>query len=141
MIKKQLLAITTLALLTLACSSDDDPRDNYPKKKDILFSVTSSDTNRFSRITFQIIGNGVEITNSSYSESHLPLIKEYLNQSIPFLTSLAITYNDNSGGEIGVPFEPYNIEFKIRVDAETVAEKEITINESGTIDSVEFTFN
>ncbi|GMN08373.1 hypothetical protein MTsPCn9_09920 [Croceitalea sp. MTPC9] len=141
MIKKQFLAITILALLTLSCSSDDDPRDNYPKKKDISFSVTSSDTDRLSRVTIKIIGNGVEISNSSYSQSHLPLTREYLKQSIPFQTLLGITYEDNSGGEIGVPFEPYNIKFIIKVDSETVAEKEITINGPGTVDSVEFTFN
>ena len=63
-----------------------------------------------------------------------------MNQTITFSTVLNITYRDNSGGEVGVLFDPYTINLNIRADSETMVEKEITITESGTTDSVLFTF-
>ncbi len=79
-IKKQLLAVITLVFLTISCSSDDDPRDNYPQNRDITFSITSSDNNRLSEIKYTIEGNGINILESSYSDSHLPKTKSYLSQ-------------------------------------------------------------
>ena len=139
MIKKQLLAVITL-LLIISCKSDDDPRDNYPQSKNISFSATSSDNNRQSVITHGIQGEGIDISAFSSSELHLPFTKDYLNQTIAFSTALSITYRDNSGGEVGVPFDPYTIKLNISADSETIVEKEITITESGTTDSVLFTF-
>tara|TARA_R110002049_G_scaffold248583_3_gene423060 strand:+ start:161 stop:586 length:426 start_codon:yes stop_codon:yes gene_type:complete len=140
MFKKKLLAIITFVFLIISCSSDDDPRDNYPQIKNISFSVTSSDNNRLSDITFTIQGEGIDISDFSSSESHLPITRSYLNQSIAFLTTLDITYRDNSGGEIGVPFIPYTIKLKVSADSETLVEKEVIITESGTTDFVFFTF-
>ncbi|WP_117884141.1 hypothetical protein [Aureibaculum luteum] len=140
MIKKRLLAIITLVCLTISCSSDDDPRDNYPQNKDITFSITSSDDNRLSEIEYTIEGDGVNILEASYSESHLPNAKSYLSQSIPYSTSLGIHYKDNSGGGVGIPFNPYVIKLEIKVDSKVVAEKETTINESGTVEFLNFIF-
>tara|TARA_A100000171_G_scaffold44571_1_gene47515 strand:- start:9130 stop:9555 length:426 start_codon:yes stop_codon:yes gene_type:complete len=140
MFKQQLLSILTILILFSSCSSDDDPRDNYPQTRDITMSVSSSDNERMSDITFSIDGTGIEVSDFSSSDSHLPLSKDYLNKTIPYFTVLNITYRDNSGGAVGVPFEPYNITLQIRVDAEIKAEKEITITESGTVDYIEFIF-
>lgn len=140
MLKNQLLLVFTLVLLTISCSSDDDPREDYPQSKDISFSVTSSDNSRQSDITLAIQGQGIDISNFSHGESHLPFTKHYLNQTIAYSTSLYITYRDISGGEVGIPFDPYTIKLKIGADSETLVEKEITITESGTTDSVLFTF-
>lgn len=140
MIKKQLLAVITLLVL-ISCSSDDDPRDNYPQSKNISFSVTSSDNNRQSVITLDMQGEDIDISAFSSSESHLPFTKDYLNQTIAFSTTLNITYRDNSSGEVGVPFEPYTIKLSIRSDSETIVEKEITITESGTTDSALYFFD
>jgi hypothetical protein len=141
MIKKQLLAVITLVFLTISCSSDDDPRDNYPQNRDITFSITSSDNNRLSEIEFNIEGDGIKKSESSYSESHLPKTQSYLSQSIPYSTLLWIHYKDNSKIEnIGTPFSPYTIKLEIKVDTEIVAEKEIIINERGAVDSLGFTF-
>lgn len=141
MLKKSLLLVITLGLLIISCSSDPDPRDNYPQNLDITFSVSSSDNDRLSDITFNIEGEGISISDFSSSASHLPINKDYLNKSIPYFTTLGITYRDNSGGEVGIPFEPYNIVLIIRVDSEIKAEKEITITESGTTDFVIFKFD
>ncbi|MCK0158233.1 hypothetical protein MWU65_13645 [Cellulophaga sp. F20128] len=141
MFKKQLLLVVTVVFLTVSCGPDDDPRDNYPQNKDISFVITSSDNNRQSDITLAIQGKGIDVSDFSSGESHLPFTKDYLNQKIAFLTTLDITYRDNSGGEVGVSFEPYNIKLKISADSETLTEKEITITESGTTDFVDFTFN
>lgn len=140
MFKKQLLSILTIFILFSSCTSDDDPRDNYPQTRDISMSVSSTDDERMSDITFSIHGSGIEISDFSSSDSHLPFSRNYRNKTIPFFTKLNITYRDNSGGAVGVPFEPYNITLQIRVDSEIKAEKEITITESGTVDYVEFTF-
>ena len=140
MIKKQLLAVITLLVL-LSCSSDDDPRDNYPQSKNISFSVTSSDNNRQSVITLDMQGEDIDISAFSSSESHLPFTKDYLNQTITFSTILNITYRDNSGGEVGVPFEPYTIKLSISANSETIVEKEITITESGTTDTALYFFD
>jgi hypothetical protein len=142
MLKKQLLAVITLVLLTISCSSDDDPRDNYPQNRDITFSVTSSDNNRLSEIEYKIEGDGITILESSYSESHLPKTKSYLSQSIPYATLLWINYKDNSKIEnIGIPFSPYTIKLEIKIDTEIVAEKETTIIERGTVEYLDFTFD
>lgn len=139
MLKKQLLLVVTVVFLTISCASDDDSRDNYPQNKNISFTVTSSDNNRQSDITLAIQGKGIDVSDFSSSESHLPFTKDYLNQTMAFLTTLDITYRDNSGG--GVPFEPYTIKLKISTDSEALTEKEITITKSGTTDFVDFTFN
>jgi hypothetical protein len=141
MIKKQLLAVITLVFLTISCSSDDNPRDNYPQNRDITFSITSSDNNRLSEIEYTIEGDGINILESSYSESHLPKTKSYLSQLIPYSTILGIHYRDNSGGEVGIPFNPYTIMVEIKVDSKIVAEKETTINESGTVEFLNFIFD
>lgn len=140
LIKKQLLAVIALVLL-ISCSSDDDPRDNYPQSKNISFSATSSDNNRQSVITLDIQGAGIDISAFSSSESHLPFNKDYLNQTIAFSTRLNITYRDNSGGQVGVPFEPYTIKLSITADSETIVEKEILITESGITDSALYFFD
>lgn len=141
MIKKKLFAVYTIVLLIISCSSDDDPRDNYPQIRDIVFSVTSSDNTRMSDITFTIQSNAIDISEFSSSESHLPKTNSYLKQSIPFQTTLDISFRDNSGGKIGVPFEPYTINLKISADLETLAEKEVLIQESGATEFVFFTYN
>tara|TARA_R110000796_G_scaffold185330_2_gene302109 strand:- start:198832 stop:199257 length:426 start_codon:yes stop_codon:yes gene_type:complete len=140
MFKRQLLSILTIFILFSSCTSDDDPRDNYPQNRDISMSVSSTDDERMSDITFSINGSGIEISDFSSSDSHLPFSRNYINKTIPFLTLLNITYRDNSGGPVGAPFEPYKITLKIRVDSETKAEKEVTITESGTVDYIEFSF-
>tara|TARA_R110002051_G_scaffold290773_1_gene354393 strand:+ start:26381 stop:26803 length:423 start_codon:yes stop_codon:yes gene_type:complete len=140
MFKKKVLAVIVLVIV-ISCSSDDDPRDNYPQNKNISFSVTSSDNNKQSDISLEIQGEGVNISDFSSSESHLPFTKDYFNQRITFSTIFNITYRDNSGGEVGVPFEPYTIKLSIRSDSETIVEKEITITESGATDSVRYSFD
>lgn len=138
---KRLLLVFTLLVFIMSCSPYDDPRDNYPQRHDITFLVTSSDENRLSDITFTIQGNGIDVSTFSSSDSHLPLAEDYFNQKIPYFTSLGISYRDNSGGEVGVPFESYDIRLIIKVDAETRAEKEVTITESGFTDFLIFTFD
>jgi hypothetical protein len=140
-IKKQLLVVMVLLFLTISCSSDEDSRDNYPQNKDITFSITSSDNNRLSTIEYTIEGDDLNIFESSYSESHLPKTNNYLSLSIPYSTNLEIYYKDNSGGEVGVPFDPYTILLEIKVDSNVIAEKEATINETGTVETLDFIFN
>jgi hypothetical protein len=138
-LRNSLLATVFCILLFSSCD-DDDPRDNYPQTHDISFSVTSSDNSRQSVVDVSIIGEGVEISDKSVGNTHLPYKKDFFNQRIPFSTLLGISYQDNSGGAIGVPFVPYTIKITIKVGSEIKAEKEIEITESRLITSTEYIF-
>ncbi|MGW8122943.1 hypothetical protein ACV07N_09805 [Roseivirga echinicomitans] len=141
MSKKLTLFIFISSFLLASCPSpDEDPRDNYPQNRDITLTVSSSDNDRMSEITSSIQGRGLEISRFSSGNSHLPLEQEFINKSIPFFTVVNITYRDNSGGKVGVPFEAYDIVLTIRIDSEIKAEKEIRITKSGIVDYVEFIF-
>lgn len=138
---KNILPILLLISVLTSCSTDDDSGNKDLGNHDIFFSVTSTDDNRFSNIEYKIMNSEVDINHSSYSNVHLPLSRNFFNQKIKEFTILEVNYRDNSGGAVGVPFEPYTVTLIITVDAEVKAEKEFTVTESGHVDHVEYMFD
>lgn len=138
---KKILQILLLTFVITSCSTDDDSSKKYPQQQNITFFVASTDNSRLSNIEFEIMNSEVEVSHSSYSNVHLPLTKHYLNHKIKEFTILEITYIDNSGGAVGVPFEPYTVTLIINLGSEVIAEKEFTVTESGHVDFVNYSFD
>lgn len=136
---KKIALLTTLFIsLLLSSCEESNPIDDYPKNLDVEFIITSTKTDDFSRVT-STISNGINeqgsedlnIVNSSYSNTHLPYSKTYINQTIKYSTNLLLEFTDNSSVTIGQPFDSYSIELIIKVNGEVVANKVATIAESG----------
>lgn len=138
-IMKKILLVILLGLVVGSCSTEDDVSEKTTNH-DIVFSVSSTDNSRLSNIDFNILGSEQEVKHSSYSNTHLPLSRTFLNHKVNMFTNLGIGYTDNSGGAVGESFEPYTVTLEIRVDTEVKAEKDITITESGQVDFVTFSF-
>lgn len=138
---KKFLLILSIAFTAVACSSDEAAEDKYPQHHNVTFSVVSSDLSRFSEIEVDIEGKGIDVRSSSYSNVHLPFVRNYTNQVIPEFTNLGISYRDNSGGAVGEAFEPYTVKLTISVDSEIKAEEEFQITESGFVGSADYIFN
>lgn len=136
---KKFLQILLLVLLFTSCSTKENPSEET-SIHDIAFSVSSTDESRLSRIDFNILGSDREVKHTSYSNTHLPLSRSFLQHRVNMFTNLGIGYTDNSAGAVGEPFEPYSITLQIKVDNEVKAEKEVNITEAGQVDFVEFTF-
>lgn len=133
---KKLVLILIAAQLLISCSTDDDPRSDYPKKMDITFQLQASDVDRNVQIKSSIIGKDLEIINKSNGNTVLPYKKEYIQQKIPFDTNLVLEYQDYSTVMIGESFQPYTITLYIKINNDIVSQKEVEIRESG---QVEFT--
>ncbi|PVW11717.1 hypothetical protein [Marixanthomonas spongiae] len=133
---KKLVLILIVAQLLISCSTDDDPRSDYPKKMDITFQLQASDVDRNVQIKSSIIGKDLEIINKSNGNTVLPYKKEYIQQKIPFDTNLVLEYQDYSTVMIGESFQPYTITLYIKINNDIVSKKEVEIRESG---QVEFT--
>jgi len=138
--KKIIYFICTIYMLLLSCSTDGDLRTGYSKNVDIKFVISSSDESKLSSIETSI-SNGVnhdgesdiDITTSSYSNTHLPFEKLYINQTVKYNTSLFVSFKDNSGVPIEDTFESYTIVIDIFVDGENMISKEFLINEAGFV--------
>ena len=137
--KKTLLILLLISVFS-SCSTDDDSENIRTANHDISFSVTSTDDSRLSNVELKIMNNEVEINESSYSNTHLPLTRNFDDQKIKQFTILEVNYRDNSDVIIGVPFEPYTVSLVIKVDDKVKAEKEFTVSESGYVDAVVFIF-
>lgn len=136
---KKILLVLLLGLVVGSCSTEDDA-SKKTTTHDIVFLVSSTDNSRLSGIEFTILGSEQEVKHSSYSNTHLPLSRTYLNHKVNMFTNLGIGYTDNSGGAVGEPFEIYTITLQIRVGTEVKAEKAITITEAGQVEFVHFSF-
>lgn len=142
---KKLFYLLCLSFLIFSCNSENI--DDYSESVSIKFTVTSPDMHRLSKIETSI-SNGVDDTGStslhiidmSYSDQHLPYVKEYLNQNVYRGTQLGIHYKDNSGGIIGEPFIPYTVTLKIYVNGTIMSKEEVTITTSGFVINVDYMF-
>ena len=133
---KKLVLILIAAQLLISCSTDDDPRSDYPKKMNITFQLQASYVDRNVQIKSSIIGKDLEIINKSNGNTVLPYKKEYIQQKLPFDTNLVLEYQDYSTVMIGESFQPYTITLYIKINNDIVSQKEVEIRESG---QVEFT--
>ncbi|PWL27882.1 hypothetical protein [uncultured Roseivirga sp.] len=136
---KKLILSTFALLLVLSCSDEPAPFEAYPQTHDIRFTIEASDK-RGSEIDLDIEGDNLDISWRSSSNDNLPLDISYPNTTVAYLTIATINYRDLSEVQVGVPFEPYTIKMTIRVDDEIVESKEVTINESGQVDFVNYSF-
>lgn len=137
---KNILSILIFSLLLASCSTDDSTAQRSLGVHDVIFHVSSTDETRLSQIDFKIMNSGTDVHHSSYSNNHLPLTRNFQAQEIKEFTKLEIGYLDNSGGAVGIPFEPYDVIVRIEVDGKVIAEKEFTVTDSGQVSSVTYDF-
>lgn len=122
------------ALLFIVACSDDDPS---PRKADIWITINASDTERPSEIETLVYGMNLELRTYSSSNNHLPYRLPYLEQTIPELGAINITFRDHSPVPIGAVFEPYTLEIIIEIDDETAISKQYSVDEQGYMASVD----
>jgi hypothetical protein len=131
--KPSLLLLSALLFLA-SCSDDND--NGFPRKADIEITVNASDNSRLSAIETIVYGTNLELRTNSYGNQHLPFSKVYLNQEIPQLSSVNVSFRDNSVVAIGDVFAPYTIEILVEIDGEIAISEQRPINEQGGTVSV-----
>ena len=92
---------------TILTGCSDNDSDGFPRNADIEMIVESSDHQRLTEIETIVFGTGLELRTHSYSNTHLPYKKFYLNQQIPRLSYVSMSFRDNSVVTIGATFTSY----------------------------------
>jgi hypothetical protein len=128
------LLLFSLLFFLVSCSDDND--NEFPKNVDIEITVNASDPQRLSAIETIVYGTNLELRTNSYGNHHLPFNKMYLNQQIPELSSVNVSFRDNSVVAIGAAFEPYTIEISVEIDGETAISEQHAIDEQGEVVSI-----
>lgn len=126
-----LIQLVLFALLLSSCSNNND--EALSKDFDIEILVSSTGSERLSRLETKVEGPNVNLTTSFDSKDNFPFYKHYPKQTIYEFTNIDLNVTDNSSGPIGTTFTPYDIEFKIKIDGEVVANKTQTIRKAGEV--------
>lgn len=137
---KRILTLLICSMVMFACSSDDNSESWAVENVDITFNVISSDNSRVSDISCSIEGKGISAGDQSYSNEHLPYSKAYIDHNIASETVMTLNFTDDTSAD-GSVFEPYSVTLYIALDGEQVTEKQVTIEEEGTAESLTYTVN
>ncbi|MBT1696655.1 hypothetical protein KK083_07210 [Fulvivirgaceae bacterium PWU4] len=128
------------ALFFLAACSDDDT-NGFPRKADIEIVIDAYDRHRLTEVETIVYGTDLELKTNSSANDHLPYKRTYLNQEIPYLTMVNVTFKDNSLVQIGASFVPYTMQIQVEINGEVALSEQHTIAEQGQVVSTNLSLN